>query len=62
MILIVLGDRFGHHIGVHDDAAIDVARGPAAGLDQGGFAPQKSFFVGIENAHEGHFGKIESFA
>ena len=39
-----------------------VAGGPADGLDQRGARTQEAFLVGIENAHQRHLGKVETFA
>jgi len=44
------------------DFAIDMARGAAGSLDQRSLAAQKAFLVGVENADERNFGKIESFS
>ena len=55
-------DRFGHLIGIHDHAALDIARSPSAGLDEGGFAAQKALLIGIEDGHQGDFGNVEPFA
>ena len=55
-------DGFCPLIGIHDDAPGCVAGGASAGLDEGGFAAKKAFFIGIEDGDEGDFGNVESFA
>ncbi len=40
---------------------LDVAGGPAAGLDQGAGRAQETFFVRIQNRHQGDFGYIKTF-
>src|SRR6266404_2132951 len=63
---IGLGDRALHRagdlVGVEDDAAVDVARGAADGLDQRGLAAQKTFLVGVENRDQRAFGNVEALA
>ena len=49
-------------VGVEDDLAVDVARGAADGLDQGGLGAQEAFLVGIEDGDEAAFGDVEAFA
>ncbi len=49
-------------VGEENDLAVDVPRGAAGGLDQRSLAAQEAFLVGIENADERDFRKIESFA
>ena len=44
------------------DFAVYVSRRATRGLDERSLAPQKSFFICIENADERNFGKIETFA
>ena len=39
-----------------------MARGAAGGLDQTGFAAQKTFLVRVENRHERNFRQIQTFA
>ncbi len=64
----VIGDRdqrlhaLRDRVGEKNDLAIDVARGPSRGLDQRSLAAQESLFVGIEDADQRDFRKIESFA
>ena len=55
-------DAFGLLIGEEDDFAGDVAGGAAGGLDEGGFAAEEAFFVGVEDADEGDFGEVEAFS
>jgi hypothetical protein len=52
----------GDLVGIEHDAAIDVARGAADGLDEGGFRAEETFLVGIENGDEAAFGNVEAFA
>ena len=54
--------RAGDPVGIHDDAAIDVARGAAGRLDQRGFGAQEAFLVGIEDRHQPAFGNVEPLA
>src|SRR5436190_176666 len=49
-------------IGKEHDLAINMSRGAAGSLDQRSLAAQKAFLVGVENADERNFGKIESFS
>ena len=44
--------RAGDVVGVEDDLAVDVARGAADGLDQGGLGAQEAFLVGVEDGDE----------
>ena len=55
----VPGDPYG---GEENDLAVDVTRGPSGGLDQRSLATQKAFLIGIKNADERNFRKIEPFA
>jgi hypothetical protein len=63
---IGLGDRALHRagdlVGIEDDAAVDIARGAADGLDQRGLRAQKAFLVGVENGDQRAFGNVEAFA
>ena len=54
--------RAGDLVGIEDHLAVDIARGAADGLDQRGFAAQKSFLVGIEDRDQRAFGNVEAFA
>jgi hypothetical protein len=54
--------RAGDAVGVHDDAAVDVARGAADGLDQRGLRAQEALLVGVEDGDEGAFGDVEPLA
>ena len=51
-----------HHVGVKNHFAVQMARGAAGGLDQTGFAAQKTFLVRVENRHERNFRQIQPFA
>src|SRR5436309_243055 len=51
----------GELIGEEYYFTIHMARGATGGLDQGSLAPQETFLVRVENAHERNFGKIEPF-
>ena len=53
--------RIRHLVGEHDHPAVDISRGPAAGLDQRGVGAQKPFLVGVEYGDEGDLGQIEPF-
>ena len=52
----------GHHVGVHDDAPVDVARRAARGLDQRARRSQKAFLVGVENRDQRHLGQVQPLA
>ena len=52
----------GDPVGIEDDAAVDVARGAADGLDQRGLRPQEAFLVGVEDGNQGAFGDVEPLA
>ena len=55
-------DRLRALVGVHDDAAVDVARGAADRLDQRRLAAQEAFLVGVEDGDERHLGQVEALA
>lgn len=61
-----LGDgalhRAGHAVGVEDDAAVDVARRAADGLDQGGLGAQEALLVRVEDGDQAALGDVEAFA
>uniref|UniRef100_A0A0N5A6Y0 NAD-specific glutamate dehydrogenase n=1 Tax=Parastrongyloides trichosuri TaxID=131310 RepID=A0A0N5A6Y0_PARTI len=61
-----LGDgalhRAGHAVGVEDDAAVDVARGAADGLDQGGLGAQEALLVRVEDGDQAALGDVEALA
>src|SRR5690606_3197800 len=42
----------GGAVGVEDDFAVDVSCGAADGLDEGGFAAEEAFLVGVEDGDE----------
>ena len=48
-------------VAVEDGFAVDVTGGAADGLDEGAVAAEESFFVGIEDGDERHFGEVEAF-
>ena len=52
----------GHLVGVHDDLAPEVARGPANRLNQGDLAPEEALLVGVEDGHQGDFGQVQPLA
>ena len=56
-----LGHRIGHVVGVEQGNATDVPSRTANGLDQGAFRPQKAFFVGIQDRHQGDLRQIQAF-
>ena len=47
-------------VGVHDHLAVDVAGGPADGLDERGLAAEEALLVGVEDGHERHLGQVEA--
>ena len=49
-------------VGVHDHLAVDVAGGPADGLDERGLAAQEALLVGVEDGHQRHLGQVEALA
>ena len=61
-----LADRGLHRVGdgvrVHQDLAVDVARGASDRLDQRRVGAQEPFLVRIEDRHQGHLGQVEPFA
>jgi hypothetical protein len=48
-------------VGIEDDAAADIARRAADGLDERRLRAQESFFIGIKNCHELDLGQVEAF-
>ena len=54
--------RIGEAVGVHDDAAVHIARRAADGLDQRRLRAQKALLVGVENGHKRDFGKVQALA
>src|SRR6266850_6272050 len=54
--------RVGRPVGVHQDPAVDVAGGAAAGLDERAGRAQVPFLVGVENRHERHLRQVETLA
>ena len=49
-------------VGVEDGASLDVARGPADGLDERGRGAEESFLVGVEHRHQLDLGQVEPLA
>src|SRR6202012_5799216 len=49
-------------VGLQNDPAVDVARGPDDGLDQRGLRTQKAFLVGVQDGNQRAFRNIETFA
>ncbi len=54
--------RVGHDVGIHDDPAVDVARGAARRLNERAGRAQEPFLVGVENRDQRHFGQVEPLA
>ena len=54
--------RAGDVVGIENDLAVNVARGPADRLDQRGLGTQEAFLVGVEDGDEPAFGNVEAFA
>ena len=54
--------RIGEAVGIHDDAAVHIARRAADGLYQRRLRAQKALLVGVEDGYEGDFGKVEPLA
>ena len=57
-----LAHGVGHVVGVHHHAPRDVARGTPDGLDETAVVAQEALLVGVEYAHERHFGQVEALA
>src|SRR5262249_52307151 len=55
-------DRAGLLVGVQNRLAVEVARGPADGLDERALGAQETLLVGIQNADKGHLRQIEPLA
>ena len=51
-----------HLVGVHDDLAVDVARGAADGLDEAGLAAQEALLVGVEDGDQRDLRQVEPLA
>ena len=49
-------------VGVHDDLAADVARGPADDLDERPGAAQEALLVRIEDGHQRHLRQVDALA
>ncbi len=49
-------------IRIQNDLAVDIARGAADGLDEGGLAAQEAFLVGVQDRDQGAFGNVEALA
>src|SRR5581483_6063100 len=54
--------RAGDAVGIENDAAVDIARGAADGLNEARLAAQEAFFVGIENSDQRAFRNVEALA
>src|SRR3989344_8679758 len=51
-----------HGVGIENHFAQDVSGRAADNLDERSLAPEKTFFVGVENAGEGYFRQVEAFS
>ena len=51
--------RIGDGVGVHDDGAVDVARRPTDGLDEGLLGSQEALLVGVQDGHQGDLGQVQ---
>ena len=49
-------------VGVEHDVAVDVARGAADRLHEGGLGAQETLLVGVEDGDEAAFGDVEALA
>ena len=56
------GEGFRHHVGVEQNLAFHVTGRAAGGLNEARLAAQEAFLIGVEDAHECHFRKVEAFA
>jgi hypothetical protein len=52
----------GHLVRVEDDLALDVARGPARGLDQRGLGAQEALLVRVQDGHQRDLGQVQALA
>ena len=52
--------RAGDFVGIHDHAAIGVARCATDCLDERGFGAQKTLFVGVQNGNKAALGNVEA--
>ena len=52
----------GEHVAVEDDAAVHIARRAADGLDERGFAAQKTLLVRVQNRHKADLRHVQSLA
>ena len=52
----------GHHVGVKNRAAVQMARRAAHGLDQRSGGAQEAFFIGIQDGDQRNFRQIQPFA
>ena len=50
----------GHLVGVHDDAALNVPRRPADGLDQSGGRTQEALLVSVQYGDQAHFREVKA--
>ncbi len=49
-------------VGVEDDPAVDVAGGPAEGLDERGGRAQEAFLVRVQDGYQGDLGQVQALA
>ena len=56
------GEGFRHHIGVEQNLAFHVTGRAAGGLDKARLAAEEAFLIGVEDADQCDFGKVEAFA
>ena len=54
--------RAGHGVGVENDPALDVARGPPDGLHQRGGRAQEALLVGVQDRDQGAFRDVQALA
>ena len=54
--------RVCHSVGVKNGSAVQVSSAASDGLNQRACGTQESFFIRIENCHQGNLGQIQSLA
>ena len=54
--------RVGDRVRIHVHFATDVSGSTSNCLYQGGTGSEETFFIGVENRHEGHFREIEALS
>ncbi len=47
-------------VGIEDDYALGVSRGPADGLDEGRFRAEEALFVRVQNGDEGDLRQVQA--